>query len=101
MRYACAVKQPVNSAATPRCSPPPPSANVFGVNAGVFGISLGSGSNDIGIRGENVWDDNAPGHQVGQGQGVGVLGVVHVENGVGVRGENDASTGPGIAIMGE
>jgi hypothetical protein len=75
--------------------------NVFGVNAGVYGMSLGSGSNDIGIRGENVWDDNAPGHQAGQGQGVGVLGVIHVQNGVGVRGENDASTGQGVAVAGE
>jgi hypothetical protein len=74
---------------------------VLAVNAGVFGMSEGSGLSDIGVRGENVWDDTAAGHQLGDGHGVGVLGKVRVQNGVGVRGENVASFGPAIAVVGE
>jgi hypothetical protein len=70
--------------------------------AGVFGTCLGSGLDDIGVRGENVWDDSAG---KGNGQGVGVLGTVKLELGVGVRGENTASTTPNggsaIAVVGE
>ena len=69
--------------------------------AGVFGTCLGSGLDDIGVRGENEWDDTAPGHHLGDGHGVRVLGTVRLQNGVGVRGENVASAQPGIAIVGE
>jgi hypothetical protein len=69
--------------------------------AGVFGSCLGSGSDDIGVRGENEWDDSAG---KGNGQGVGVLGTVKWELGVGVRGENTASatpsSGSAIAVLG-
>ena len=69
--------------------------------AGVFGSCLGSGSDDIGVRGENEWDDSAG---KGNGQGVGVLGTVKLELGVGVRGENTASatpsSGSAIAVLG-
>jgi hypothetical protein len=58
--------------------------------AGVFGSCLGSGSDDIGVRGENEWDDSAG---KGNGQGVGVLGTVTLRDGVGVRGENFTGTG--------
>jgi hypothetical protein len=69
--------------------------------AGVFGSCLGSGLDDIGVRGENVWDDSAG---KGNGQGVGVLGTVKLQQGVGVRGENTAiptpSGGSAIAVVG-
>jgi hypothetical protein len=70
--------------------------------AGVFGSCLGSGSDDIGVRGENEWVDPLDGSN--PGQGVGVLGTVQLEQGVGVRGENTAiptpSGGSAIAVVG-
>jgi hypothetical protein len=70
-------------------------------NAGVLGIHQGSGAGDIGVRGENDWQDGA---NLPQGMGVGVLGTVQLQLGVGVRGENTASTTPNgsaIAVVGE
>jgi len=70
--------------------------------AGVFGSCLGSGSHDIGVRGENEWVDPLDGSN--PGQGVGVLGTVQLQQGVGVRGENTAiptpSGGSAIAVLG-
>ena len=70
--------------------------------AGVFGSCLGSGVHDIGVRGENEWVDPPDGSN--PGQGVGVLGIVQLEKGIGVRGDNTASTnrnaGPAIAVLG-
>ena len=70
--------------------------------AGVFGSCLGSGSHDIGVSGQNEWVDDPDG--LHPGKGVGVLGTVQLELGVGVVGENNASTnkngGQAIGVLG-
>jgi hypothetical protein len=82
-------------------SNPNPTFIPMAQNAGVLGIHQGSGLDDIGVRGENDWKDGA---NLPQGRGVGVLGTVQLQKGVGVRGENTASAtqfGPAIAVVGE
>ena len=76
------------------------------MNAGVSGLCGGASkgdicraetNGDIGVIGVNTFDD----HLTGDGKGVGVLGRVRIQNGVGVKGENVALTGPAIGVVGE